>query len=167
MQAAMRVYKNFLTKCAGLVCIIGILWATDSFLASHNAQKEAVLQNRQEEEERFGQEIKEAIAQGAAAQNETEQAQVSPYADGVYEGSGTGFGGEVRVQVTVADGEIEEVSVLSADKEDKAYFDMAVVLLDEIVQEQSVEIDTVSGATYSSNGILDAAADALKQAEKQ
>jgi uncharacterized protein with FMN-binding domain len=164
MQAVMRVYKNFLTKCVGLVCIIGILWATDRFLAISNAQKEAVLQNRQEEEERFEQEIKAAIAQGASEENEVQQAQTSAYTDGVYEGSGTGFGGEVRVQVTVTDGEIEEVSVLSADKEDKAYWDMAVVLLDEIVQEQSVEIDTVSGATYSSNGILDAAADALKQA---
>ncbi len=89
------------------------------------------------------------------------------YADGIWEGTGVGFGGDIRVSVTVKDGKIISVEILSAESEDPAYFEMAKVLPDNIIKEQSTEIDTVSGATYSSNGILDAAADALSKAVAQ
>lgn len=40
-----------------------------------------------------------------------------------------------------------------------------MTLLEDIPLYQSVDLDTVSGATFSSNGILDAAADALEGLE--
>lgn len=86
------------------------------------------------------------------------------YKDGTYEGTGIGFGGEITVSVTVADGRVTDIAVLSADGEDPAYYDQALAVLDEIVSAQSAEVDTVSGATFSSTGLIDAAADALGKA---
>lgn len=86
------------------------------------------------------------------------------YVDGTWEGTGTGFGGEIKVSVIVQNGKINKVEILSAKSEDPAYFDMAKVLTENIVEKQSTKIDTISGATYSSNGILDAASNALSKA---
>lgn len=72
----------------------------------------------------------------------------------------------VQVQVEIADGRIAAVEILSAEQEDAAYLDAASALTAVIVEAQSTSIDTVSGATFSSNGILHAAEDALKKAVK-
>ena len=63
-------------------------------------------------------------------------------------------------------GKFTELTVVSAEKEDAAYFDAASSLLDTILEEQSTDVDTVSGATFSSNGIIHATEDALRKAEK-
>ena len=54
----------------------------------------------------------------------------------------------------------------AGEKEDAAYFDAASSLLDTILEEQSTDVDTVSGAPFSSNGIIHATEDALRKAEK-
>lgn len=86
--------------------------------------------------------------------------------DGTYEGSGTGFGGEINVSVTIAEGKLTAIDVLNADGEDPAYYDQAVAVIDEMLKAQSSEVDTVSGATFSSTGLIEATADALGKAEK-
>ncbi len=86
-----------------------------------------------------------------------------PYAtDGSFTGSAQGFGGLVEVQVDISDGYIDSVTLLDASGEDEAWLNMAIVLLDRIKEEQSTDLDVVSGATYSSAGILNAASSALK-----
>ena len=90
----------------------------------------------------------------------------SAWKDGSYEGSGNGFGGQIRVRVTVADGEITDVKILSAKKETKEYLNMAKKLLTDIREAQSPEVDVVSGATYSSNGIKEAVRKALEEANE-
>lgn len=85
--------------------------------------------------------------------------------DGVYTGTGTGFGGEILVEVEVKDHRIAGIEILSAEGEDSAYFSQAKTLLDEILLSQDTDIDTVSGATFSSRGILDAVADALEEGQ--
>lgn len=98
-------------------------------------------------------------------EEETEEETASGgYRDGTYEGTGTGYGGEVRVSVTVSDGAIISVKLLAAEQEDELYLGLASALLDTIVVEQRADLDVVSGATYSSGGILAAAAAALEQA---
>ena len=85
----------------------------------------------------------------------------STYTDGVYSGTGTGYRGATQVQVTVEQGRITDVTVLSYN-DDRQYFSRAQSsLIDAILKAQSVEVSTVSGATFSSNGILEAVADAL------
>ena len=91
---------------------------------------------------------------------------VSPYADGTYNGEAQGYGGTVSVAVTIQDGTITDVAIVSAKQEDAAYFDAAKGVIDEILEAQTTAVDTVSGATFSSNGILHAVADALGKAEQ-
>lgn len=89
---------------------------------------------------------------------------VSPYADGTYEGTAEGFGGPIRVKVTIKEGDIEEIEVLEASGEDPTYFEQAQTLLEEILLTQGVEVDTVSGATFSSEGLIHAVTEALRKA---
>lgn len=98
--------------------------------------------------------------------SEEEIVEEALYADGVYEGAAKGFGGEVVVSVTIAQGKITAVEVTEARGEDSAYLSMAMALTDAIITKQSVEVDTVSGATYSSRGILDATRQALDLAKE-
>ena len=68
--------------------------------------------------------------------------------------------------LTVKDGKIEAVEVTSAEKEDSAYLAMAEDIIPKIIEAQSAEVDTISGATFSSAGIKNAAEQALEQAVK-
>lgn len=88
------------------------------------------------------------------------------YVPGTYEGEGQGFGGAIRVRVTVSATDITDIAVLSHANEDQTYYVLAESLVDTIVQRQTTDVDTVSGATFSSLGILDAVNAALKQAVK-
>ena len=66
----------------------------------------------------------------------------------------------------VKDGKIEAIEVTSAEKEDGAYLAMAEDIIPKIIEAQSAEVDTISGATFSSTGIKNAAEKALEQAVK-
>ena len=72
----------------------------------------------------------------------------------------------ITVLVTVENGTISEIEITSADGEDKAYLSMAEDIIPKIIETQSADVDTVSGATFSSTGIRDAVSEALKQAEQ-
>ena len=86
------------------------------------------------------------------------------YKDGTYQGSGTGFGGTISVQVTVSGGKIASVDILSAAGETGSYFSSAQGVVSRILSSQSPNVDAVGGATYSSNGIIQAVQNALSQA---
>lgn len=89
------------------------------------------------------------------------------YKDGTYTGSARGYGGTVTMSVTIKDGLISSVDVVSAANEDAAYWNATLGLIDNILAAQSAEIDCVSGATFSSNGLLNAVKEALDQASKE
>ena len=81
--------------------------------------------------------------------------------DGTYSGSGTGFRGETVVSVTVSNGFITAIKVTSY-KDDERFFTQAeTTVINEILAGQTPDVDAVSGATYSSNGIMEAVANAL------
>ena len=81
-------------------------------------------------------------------------------ADGVYKGSATGFSGPVTVAVTIMDKKITSIDMLSST-DDEAFFNRAKAVIDRIIASQSFDVDVVSGATYSSNGIIGAVKNAL------
>lgn len=81
-------------------------------------------------------------------------------ADGVYKGSATGFSGPVTVAVTIMDKKITSIDILSST-DDEAFFNRAKGVIDRIISSQSLDVDVVSGATYSSNGIIKAVKNAL------
>lgn len=88
------------------------------------------------------------------------------YKDGTYTGTGKGYNGTITLTAKIKKGVIKSLEVEHTDT--PMFFNKAWdVLENEIIQNQSVDgIDTVSGATYSSKGIINAMKDILKQAEK-
>lgn len=87
------------------------------------------------------------------------------YKDGSYTGSAQGFGGAITVQVTLKNDEITDIQVTSAPGEDSAYLSQGEGVISSIISAQSTDVDTVSGATFSSTGIINAVVDALGKAE--
>ena len=83
--------------------------------------------------------------------------------DGVYTGTGQGFNGPISVRVTVSGGNIVNVEILSYS-DDAPYFNRAKAVISKMIGKQGSSVDTVSGATYSSRGIIDAVRDALSKA---
>ena len=84
--------------------------------------------------------------------------------DGTYTGSGAGFGGDVKATVTVKDGKIEDVE-LDAPNETANIGGAALDTLKEaVIKAGSSDIDAVSGATLTSNGVKAAVSDALSSA---
>lgn len=86
---------------------------------------------------------------------------VGSYQDGVYTGTGTGFKGSTTVQVTVENGNISDITVLSSGDDEEFFSRAKNTIISEILSQQSTQVDTVSGATFSSNGIIEAVANAL------
>ena len=89
------------------------------------------------------------------------------YKNGTYTGDGQGFGGNIQVQVTLEDDTITDIQVVSAPGEDSAYLSQGQGVISTILAAQSTDVDTISGATFSSTGIINAVNDALGKAENQ
>ena len=85
------------------------------------------------------------------------------YKDGTYEGSATGHSGKMTVSVTIANGEITEINIVDTG-DDEEYLIDARDVIPEIIEKQSLDVDTVSGATHSSKGIIKAVGKALESA---
>ena len=96
---------------------------------------------------------KEDAEEADAADIEESDDSENVYKDGTYTGSAQGFGGTITVQVTLAPGE------------DSAYLSQGEGVISSIISAQSTDVDTVSGATFSSTGIINAVVDALGKAE--
>lgn len=88
---------------------------------------------------------------------------IGQLADGVYTGSARGYKSVITVKVTVAGGKIADIAIVSAG-DDEPYFSRAKAVVNRVLKSQSMDVDTVSGATYSSTGILVAIKNALLQA---
>jgi len=82
--------------------------------------------------------------------------------DGTYHGKAKGYKGPIEVEVVVKDGKIAEVKI-GKNTEDRPKTALKEIP-DRIVKAQSVEVDSVAGATYTSNGVKKAVAAALESA---
>ncbi len=81
--------------------------------------------------------------------------------DGTYKGSANGYGGKVTVNVTISKKTMTAIDIVSALGETDSFFSRAKGVIDEMLTAQSTDVDVVSGATYSSNGIIGAVKNAL------
>ncbi len=91
-------------------------------------------------------------------------ATASVYTDGTYTGSAKGMNGDVTVEVKIAADKIESVTVTD-HKETPGISDPAIEKVPgEIVEKNSVEVDVVAGATFTSEAIINAVAQALDKA---
>lgn len=140
--------REFWIRVVSLIAVVSILVGYNS-----------VLDAREKNEE---------IAKLKAQVTETQSAESddSNYKDGTYQGEAEGFGGMVAVEVTVEKGKITAVEIVSAQKEDGAYLSMAKDIIPKIIEAQSADVDTISGATFSSTGIKNASQEALEKAVK-
>lgn len=142
--------------------------------AKKKAEEEAKNQKAQTEEAASGdasedakkddENTDETEAEDASSEEESEDL---VYKNGTYTGDGQGFGGNIQVQVTLENDTITDIQVVSAPGEDSAYLSQGQGVISTILASQSTDVDTISGATFSSTGIINAVNDALGKAENQ
>jgi Na+-translocating ferredoxin:NAD+ oxidoreductase subunit G len=98
---------------------------------------------------------------------EEEVFEITLVPDGTYEGTGQGLMGEIRVEVVVEGGQIISIELL-ANSETPTYFVLShPLIIERIIEEQRLEVDTVTGATASAEGIVGAVLNALTEALEQ
>ena len=89
-------------------------------------------------------------------------AEETQYADGTFEGSGKGHVDTIVLDVTIANGKIVDIKT-KQHNETPEYWEMAVPdMYNNIINKGDTAVDTISGATDSSNGIKDAVNQALE-----
>ena len=87
------------------------------------------------------------------------------YADGVYTGTGAGYGGTMKLQVTIKDGKISDIKIVS-ESETGSYLNRAKSIIQKIIDKNGTDgVSAVSGATKTSNGIFTAVNACLSQAQ--
>lgn len=143
--------QEFWIRVVSTIAVVGILLGYNVKLEERSKDEEIAKLNAQLE---------------SAQDDESDETAGGLYADGSYTGEADGFGGTISVEVLVEEGEIIEINILSADGEDGAYLSMAEDIIPAIIDAQSAEADTVSGATFSSTGIRNAVKEALEKAVK-
>ena len=143
--------REFWVRLVSMLAIVGVLLGYNS-----------VLDARAKEDE-----IARLSAQIAGnGQSDSGNGGSTNYKDGTYTGEADGFGGTIQVEVKIEKNKIAEINVVSAEKEDGAYLSMAKDIIPKIIDAQSADIDTISGATFSSTGIKNASEQALEKAVK-
>ena len=146
----MKKHFNFIIRAVNLLLILAVLW-----------QYQQVALVRADAVSARQKEIDEVLqAQQAAEEAEAE----SGLKDGTYEGTGLGFGDDITVQITISGGQMTDITVLQHDGEDKPYYTQALTMLDKMLTAQTGDVDIVSGATLTCEGLRDAVQDALGKA---
>jgi len=110
--------------------------------------------------------VKNALAGGSGEAEEVAVEEIE-FVDGVFEGAGKGFGGDINVKVEVKDGKLVSVEIID-HKETTGISDPALEQVPaSMIEKQTVAVDDVSGATMSSKGIKEAVVNALKSGAKE
>ena len=87
------------------------------------------------------------------------------YNDGNYTAAAFGYNGDITVTVTIQNDMMTKIKIDSYT-DDRAYMQQASVVINQMLSTQSTDVDTVSGATLSCNGIINAVSSALAKAKK-
>ena len=133
----MKKHWNFIIRAVNLLLILAVLW---------QYQQVALVR-----------------ADAVSARQKEGEAE-SGLKDGTYEGTGLGFGDDITVQITISGGQMTDITVLKHDGEDKPYYTQALTMLDKMLTAQTGDVDLVSGATLTCEGLRDAVQDALGKA---
>lgn len=106
---------------------------------------------------------KEENPDSSSAETGSAAEEARSYKDGVYTGRGKGFEDFIYVQVTIENHQITEIKITES-YEDEPYFSEGKGVIASILEKQSPDVDAISGATYSSEGIKEAVQEALNSA---
>lgn len=104
-------------------------------------------------------------AEVAEVAEESANIPASKYVDGIYTGEGTGKKPGIKISVTIEGDKITDIAVVEYNDSDEHFNDVAAEIIPEIISAQSADVDVISGATMSSEGIIQAVSDALAKAE--
>ena len=159
-------YKNFLIRLFDLILVLGLLAGYQAVIYSRDKEAQIIeLESQVNQLQGEKKEILEAAkSSGKFGTDGNSTGTGGAYKDGTYTGSAQGFGGEIKVKVTVSGQKISAIDITDASGEDEAYLSMAKDIINTMVDQQTVDVDTVSGATYSSTGIKNAVTQALEGA---
>ena len=111
----------------------------------------------------------EAVQESETTEMETTTAQADTEpapeesASGTFEGKGNGFGGELQLKVTVTDGKMEDIEVVSHHESSVVFNRALPIITERILEAQSPEVDSVPGATFTSYAVKAAVAEAMKE----
>ena len=111
----------------------------------------------------------EAVQESETTEMETTTAQADTEpapeesASGTFEGKGNGFGGELQLKVTVTDGKMEDIEVVSHHESSVVFNRALPIITERILEAQSPEVDSVTGATFTSYAVKAAVAEAMKE----
>lgn len=157
IKKAKNVIQNIInTQSTEVDVITGATYSSNGIiLAVQNALKKAVLD---ETKDRKDDKNKTDNNNQTNTDNTTEQ-----YTDGTYYGTGKGFGGNIEVKVVVKSGKITSITITNAQSETKEFLNMAKAVITSILKTQNTNVDVVTGATYTSKGIIEAVKNALNQ----
>jgi uncharacterized protein (TIGR03905 family) len=117
---------------------------------------EAILAAVSEAVEKSGAQLVAKVVEKAAAVDMTA---------GTYEGEDKGFEGPIKVSVNLSENKIESIEVLSHN-ESEGHGDVAMeTVIASIIDNQRLDVDVVTGASNSSNGVIAAVTKALQSAD--
>ena len=139
-----------------LLIVIILLYYNSSMKTYALEEKKDKIQAELDAEKNYSSGLLEEMQEVLGTEAVTEAGNDSIYKDGTYTGDAKGYGGNIKVQVTIAGGK----------DEDEAYYNTAIRIIDDMLDKQSPNVDTISSATYTSTGIKNAVIAALKQAVK-
>ena len=159
-------YKNFLIRLFDLILVLGLLAGYQAVIYSRDKEAQITeLESQINQLQGEKEEILEAAKSSGKLGSEGDSAGAGgTYKDGTYTGSAQGFGGDIKVKVTVSGQKISAIDITEASGEDEAYLSMAKDIINTMLDKQTADVDTVSGATYSSTGIKNAVTQALEGA---
>lgn len=162
-------FKLKVLNLAGVLIILYIyqlntnLWDTKQQLKTSSAQEQQAKESLAQLESSLDELVaKYQVGEATTAETPSKE---QKWKDGVYQGSGTGFSGTITMEVTIENGSIAAIDLVDSGSDDDAYVNMAVAITDNMIEAQDWDVDTATGATFSSNGIKDAVAEALSLAE--
>ena len=118
----------------------------DSTTSSTDTNKDTVLTKDNEE----------TSSSVSSASSTSSVLDLSTVSDGTYTGTGNGYRGSTTVSVIVKDHKITDITIDSYADDEQFFSKASSGIIDNILSTQNINVSTVSGATFSSNGILEA-----------
>lgn len=109
--------------------------------------------------------IKEELFEVEEVELEIEEDENIEYKDGEYEGEGNGYNGLIKVLVKVEDGKISLIEILDENETETIAKDTLENTPLNMVENNSVNVDNVAGATVTTDGIREAVRNALEKAK--
>lgn len=89
------------------------------------------------------------------------------YKNGIYDGSGKGNHGEIKVSVTISDNKIKTIDLVDHNENKELSSPVFKEVSADMINKQSLEVDAISGATITSIGFINAVKDAVSKASEE